>query len=160
MRTWIACLLAVSCLSSAQAHHPDRESQPVRRRIDVIGPIGNQLPMEHRRRFNRPTNLGGKIAYHIAPSSQEAMRWHKATHQGQYKCDAPRMVANYFYPKPWEAIRIGARPNRDFKPEKEEPAVASMSDTEEEDQSDASDTTDQSDSSDQTDPTDLSFPQE
>lgn len=115
MRTWIACLLAVSCFSSAQGHHPDRETQPVRRRIDVIGPVGNRLPMEYRRRYNRPTDWGGKIAYHIAPTSQEAMRWHQATHQRQYKCDAPRMVAHYFYPKPWEAIRIGARPNRDLQ---------------------------------------------
>ena len=130
MRTWFACLLAVSCLSSAQAHHPERESQPVHQPIDLIGPIGNRLPMGHRRRFNRPTNWGGKIAYYIAPTSQEAMRWHRATHQGQYECDAPRMVANYFYPKPWEAMRIGPRPNRNLKPE-QEPVVASMLDTDE-----------------------------
>ena len=119
MRAWMTCLLAVSCLTSAQAHHPNHERKPVRQRYDLIGPIGNRLPMEYRRRYNRPTNWGGKIAYHIAPSSQEAMRWHRATHQGQYKRGAPRMVAHYFYPKPWESIRIGARPERDVKPNQE-----------------------------------------
>jgi hypothetical protein len=129
MRTWIACLLAVACFSSLHAHHPDRESKPVHRRIDLIGPIGNRLPMSYRRRYNRPTNWGGKIAYYIAPTSQEAMRWHKATHQGQYKRHAPRMMANYFYPKPWEAIRIGARPNRDLNREGQQEPEAETGDS-------------------------------
>lgn len=117
MRNLIVCLLAASCLTPLQAHHPDRESKPVHQRIDVIGPIGNRLPMSYRRRYNRPTKLGGKIAYYIAPTSQEAMRWHKATHMGHYKNHAPRMVAHYFYPKPWESIRIGPRPRRDLEAE-------------------------------------------
>jgi hypothetical protein len=118
MRILIFCLLAASCLTSSQAHHPDRESHPVHQRIDLIGPLGNRLPMSYRRRYNRPTDVGGKIAYHIAPTSQEAMRWHRATHQGQYEnyengAPRPRTVAHYFYPKPWESIRIGPRPRRD-----------------------------------------------
>jgi len=113
MRHLIVCLLAVSYLPLSQAHHPDRQSQRVRPRIDLIGPIGNHLPMSHRRRYNRPTNLGGKIAYYIAPTSQEAMQWHKSTHRGDYARDAGRVVDHYFYPKPWESIRIGARPKRE-----------------------------------------------
>jgi hypothetical protein len=97
-------------LHPLSAHYPDRGSQRVHQRIDVIGPLGNRLPMEYRRRYNRPTNLGGKIAYHIAPTSQEAMRWHQATHRGHYHSGAPRMVDHYFYPKPWEMIPIGPRP--------------------------------------------------
>lgn len=116
--------------------------------------------MSHRRRYNRPTNWGGKIAYSIAPSSQEAMRWHRATHQGQYKYDAPRMVAHYFYPKPWEAIRIGARPNRVVKPD-QETAVESMSDEAEESEAMADFTdNDLSVLSAPTDPDDLSMPAE
>lgn len=116
MRVFIVSLLALCCCSSLQAHHPDREAQPVvQQPFDLIGPLGNRLPMSYRRRYNRPTNLGGKIAYYIAPTSQEAMRWHKATHQGQYQCDAPRMVAQYFYPKPWESLRMGPRPGPQSK---------------------------------------------
>jgi len=126
MRSLIVCLLAVSFLSLTHAHHPDRQSQNVRPRIDLIGPIGNRLPMSHRRRYNRPTNLGGKIAYYIAPTSQEAMRWHKSTHRGDYDCDAGRTVDHYFYPKPWESIRIGTRPKLDL--ESDQSNVRSMSD--------------------------------
>ncbi len=128
MRILIVCLLAVTYMSTARAHHPDRESQPVHQRVELIGPIGNRLPMSYRRRYNRPTNLGGRIAYYIAPSSQEAMRWHIASHQGQYKRDSPRMVAHYFYPKPWEAIRVGARPRRQTTVLEPESDVESMSD--------------------------------
>jgi hypothetical protein len=117
MRILIVCLLAVSCLTPSLAHHPNRELWPVHQRFELIGPIGNKLPMSYRRRYNRPTNLGGKIAYHIAPTSQEAMRWHKATHHGHYKNHAPRMVAHYFYPKPWESLRIGPRPRREAESE-------------------------------------------
>ena len=47
--------------------------------------------MSYRRRYNRPKYLGGKIAYHIAPSSQEAMAWHEAEHLGAYKNHRPRI---------------------------------------------------------------------
>ncbi|MGB7328793.1 MAG: hypothetical protein WBD31_28200 [Rubripirellula sp.] len=104
----------MACFSvSAQAHHPDRENQPLGPRIDVIGPIGNRLPASYRRTYNRPTNIGGWIAYKIAPSSQEAMAWHAATHQNAYKCDRPRLESHYFYPKPYEALRTGPRPKPD-----------------------------------------------
>ncbi len=103
-----ACLLALA--TTANAHHPDRENQPVHQRIDVIGPLGNCLPMSYRRRYNRPTNIGGRIAYYVAPSSLEAMAWHDATHRGLYENDRPRTEMHYFYPKPYEALRIGNRP--------------------------------------------------
>ncbi len=108
-------LLALAMFTTALAptisfaHHPERETQPVHPRIDVIGPLGNRLPPSYRRMFNRPTYLGGKIAYHIAPSSQEAMAWHRAEHRGLYDGNCPRVVDLYFYPKPWEAMRTGQR---------------------------------------------------
>ena len=117
MRTWIILLISGCCASLVQAHHPETESRPVHRRIDLIGPLGNRLPASYRWRYNRPTNIGGRIAYYIAPTSQEAMRWHRATHQGQYRRKDHRMVANYFYPKPWESLRIGARPRTDSENE-------------------------------------------
>ena len=113
MRILIVCLLAVSCLTQSSAHHPNHDWLPLHLPFDCIGPLGNKLPMSYRRRYNRPTKLGGKVAYYVAPTSQEAMRWHKAKHLGHYKNHAPRMVAHYFYPKPWESLRIGPRPRKD-----------------------------------------------
>ncbi|EMI22015.1 signal peptide protein [Rhodopirellula maiorica SM1] len=102
----------IACFAvSADAHHPDRENQPVHPRIDVIGPLGNRLPESYRRKYNRPTYIGGKIAYCIAPSSREAMAWHKAEHRGSYDKKGCRTVMTYFYPKPWEALKIGPRPS-------------------------------------------------
>ena len=109
MRWLILSVFVVSFSATIEAHHPERQCQPVHQRIDVIGPIGNWLPMSHRRRYNRPSNIGGKIAYYIAPSSQEAMAWHDATHRGLYENDRPRMAQHFFYPKPWEALQIGTR---------------------------------------------------
>jgi len=110
MRRFILSCLIAGFAAPALAHHPERECQPVRRRIEVIPPLDSRLPISYRRRYNRPRYHGGKIAYYIAPSSQEAMRWHEAEHRGYYENDAPRMVTHYFYPKPWEAIKVGPRP--------------------------------------------------
>jgi hypothetical protein len=126
MRILIVCLLAVSSLSTSLAHHPNHQWLPLHLPFDCIGPLGNKLPMSYRRRYNRPTKVGGKIAYYIAPSSQEAMRWHKATHLGHYKNHAPRMVAHYFYPKPWEALRIGPRPRRETESGQDDQAQFEM----------------------------------
>jgi hypothetical protein len=120
MRYLIVSILAVCATVTIQAHFPDRENKPVHRRIDVIGPLGNHLPMSYRRRYNRPTYLGGKIAYHIAPSSQEAMAWHDAAHRHYYKDHRPRIVKHFFYPKPWEGLRIG--PRRSTAPDDESSA--------------------------------------
>lgn len=102
-------LLAFCVSISAFAHEPCRECEPVRQRIDVIGPIGNDFRQSYRRTCNRPRYLSGKIAYLIAPSSQEAMAWHKAEHKCAYEKDLGRIEPHYFYPKPWEALRIGPR---------------------------------------------------
>ncbi|WP_146458807.1 hypothetical protein [Rubripirellula tenax] len=108
VRLVLVAAMALAAVA-AEAHHPDFENQPVRPRVDVIGPIGNRLPSSYRRKYNRPTNFGGWLAYHVAPSSQEAMAWHDATHRDAYKCDRPRLEMHYFYPKPYEALRIGPR---------------------------------------------------
>ena len=109
MRLLISTALLVCVSSTTLAHHPDKENQRVHPRIEVIPPLGNALPMSHRRKYNRPSHWMGKIAYHIAPSSQEAMAWHNATHRGYYENKSPRIVTHYFYPKPWEGLRIGPR---------------------------------------------------
>ncbi|TWU65628.1 MULTISPECIES: hypothetical protein [Crateriforma] len=93
----------------ASAHHPNRETTPVIPRVDLLPPLGNCLPEGYRRKYNRPTYIGGKIAYYIAPSSQEAMAWHRAEHRGDYECKRGRVVPQYFYQKPYEALKIGGR---------------------------------------------------
>jgi hypothetical protein len=110
MRWFTVAALSACLVSTLQAHHPDKEHQRVHPRIDLIPPLGTMLPPGYRRRFNRPTKIGGRIAYYIAPSSQEAMAWHDATHRRAYKDHRPRLEMHYFYPKPWEALKIGSRP--------------------------------------------------
>ncbi|TWU43223.1 hypothetical protein Q31b_22610 [Novipirellula aureliae] len=95
--------------TAADAHQPSGLSHPVYPRIDVIGPVGNRLPESYRRRYNRPTYVGGKIANLIAPSSQEAITWEHADQRCDYDHHHGRIVPQYFYPKPWEALRVGAR---------------------------------------------------
>lgn len=109
MRRFALLLAMFAAGPVASAHHPNREAQPVRPRVDIIGPLGNNLPPSYRRAYNRPRYLGGKIAYWIAPSSQEAMAWHNAVHRGYYRNHRPRMETHYFYPKPWEALKVGPR---------------------------------------------------
>ena len=107
--TLLAGIIAGVCTASpAVAHFPDAARHPVVPRVDVIPPLGNRIP-SYRERYNRPTYLGGKIAYWIAPSSQEAMSWHRSFHRGYYANHAPRMEDRYYYPKPWEELTVGPR---------------------------------------------------
>ena len=90
-------------------------------RIDPIPPVGNRLPDSYRRTYNRPSYLGGKLAAKFEPSSQEAMAFHRAESLGLYdhsgikgfmngkNCPPRRVEQHYFYPKPWEVLRVGAR---------------------------------------------------
>lgn len=130
MRIGLAiAFLALGCLATpAEAAWPWKgpwpwSSSEGSRRIDVIGPIGNRLPPSYRRKYNRPTYLGGKIAAKIEPSSQEAMAFHRAEELGLYDnngikgalscqhCPPQRVEQHYFYPKPWEVLAVGPRRN-------------------------------------------------
>jgi hypothetical protein len=112
-RRWAAvlALTTASIGGTAAGHHPDTRNLPVRQPIDLIGPVGNRLPPGHRRVYNRPTYVGGKIAYWIAPSSQEAMAWHRAVHAGAYRKPKKhlRLQQHYFYAKPWQVLQVGPR---------------------------------------------------
>lgn len=107
------CLLLLS--SSAWAHHPDLENQPVHPRFRTPTTLLDYWP-GYRERYNRPSYLGGKIAYWISPTSQEAMSWHRSVHRGYYANHAPRMEDRYYYPKPWEALQVGSRTPVDRSP--------------------------------------------
>lgn len=109
MRWFAFPIVLLAATSVLPAQHPDRRNHPVRQPIDLIGPLGNRLPPSYRRTYNRPTYIGGKIAYWIAPSSQEAMAWQAAYRSGAYRDHAPRLERHYFFPKPWEAMQVGPR---------------------------------------------------
>ncbi|WP_153559093.1 hypothetical protein [Roseimaritima sediminicola] len=111
MRSAFALLLALA-VSPLWAHHPHPHPHTIvpRERCEPIPPLGNRLPPSYRRVYNRPTYLGGKIAYYIAPSSQEAMSWHEHVHRGSYRNKAGRIEPMYLYPKPWEVLAVGPRP--------------------------------------------------
>ena len=98
--------------NTVSAQFPNWKAKPVRPLIDVIPPLGNNLPYSYRARMNRPTYLGGRIAYTIEPTSQEAMAWQRAWERGYYADHAPRMETHYIFPKPWEALGVGAKPKR------------------------------------------------
>lgn len=112
MRFAIMTVVLAGIAVPAMAHHPDREHQHVTPRVDVIGPVGNRFGPSYRWRYNRPTYLGGKIMYKIAPTSQEAMAWHMAEHRCDYDCDHGRIVNHYFYAKPYDSLLIGGRKSR------------------------------------------------
>jgi hypothetical protein len=107
-----ALALAVNMVAPTAAHPPDWNRHGVTRRIDVIPPLGNNLPRSYAARYNRPAYMTGLIMHWIEPSSQEAMAWHRAVHRGYYRNHAPRMETHYCYPKPWEALAIGGRTQR------------------------------------------------
>jgi hypothetical protein len=67
---------------------------------------------EYRARYNRPTFLGGWVAYNISRTSQEAMSWQENYCAGNYdQHHMPPMYKTYYYPKPWEVLQTGARPD-------------------------------------------------
>jgi hypothetical protein len=100
--------VVVFVVAPCQAHPPNYETMPVHPRVEPIPPWLNNLP-SYRERYNRPRYLGGKLMYHIEPSSQEAMSWHRSVHRGYYANHAPRMEDRYFYPKPWQVLTVGPR---------------------------------------------------
>lgn len=107
---WFTGLILLACFTvPVHAHYPDWKNMRVLPTFDLIGPLGSRLPASHRRKYNRPTYWGGKIAYLIAPSSQEAMVWHDMSHRDAYKKHRPRIEKHFFYPKPWESLKMGAR---------------------------------------------------
>lgn len=75
---------------------------------------------EYRRAYNRPRYWSGWIADKISVTSQEAMVWKENVAAGRYDGhDCPPMYKSYYYPKPWEVLLTGPRP--DFpKPKKED----------------------------------------
>ncbi len=67
----------------------------------------------YRLRYNRPTYAVGKALYYVgSPTSQEALVWKENLDAGRYDGhNCPPMYKSYYYPKPWEVLNTGPRPN-------------------------------------------------
>ena len=110
MRIALAAALLLTGSVAAWADHPTLWPEPpIGYNFEPIPPLGNNLPPSYRARYNRPRYLAGKIAYHIAPTSQEAMSWHVNVHRGAYRNHAGWIEPMYMYPKPWEVLPVGPR---------------------------------------------------
>ena len=122
MRTFVAAAIcSIVIASSASAHHPTAGLWV--KRPEPFDWIERLEPKSYRARYNRPRYLGGKIAYTIAPSSQEAMSWHEHVHRGTYKRHEGPIYKQYFYPKPWEVLNVRPRPDFSSSEMPQPPAV-------------------------------------
>ena len=84
---------------------------PALQRQDIFShKLWNSIP-EYRAVYNRPRYVSGYLAYKIEPSSQEAMAWQTNYCNGNYANHRGPYVAQYNYPKPWEALKTVARPD-------------------------------------------------
>ncbi|OYW11225.1 MAG: hypothetical protein B7Z55_19620 [Planctomycetales bacterium 12-60-4] len=67
---------------------------------------------EYRAQYNRPRFFTGWLAYGMSRTSQEAMVWQENYCAGNYDHHhMPPVYKTYYYPKPWEALNVGARPD-------------------------------------------------
>ncbi len=67
---------------------------------------------EYRAQYNRPRKVTGWLAYNMSRTSQEAMVWQENYCAGNYdQHHMPPVYKRYNYPKPWEALNVGARPD-------------------------------------------------
>jgi hypothetical protein len=110
---FVAAIVVFSSDQAVLAQFPNWKAIPVRPRGELIPPLGNHLPLSYRAQMNRPTYLGGRIAYTIEPSSQEAMAWQRAWEKGYYANHTPRMETHYIYPQAWEVLGVEPKPKRD-----------------------------------------------
>lgn len=116
-RKWLAFAVVATCASSfaPQSSAGDWLSgtylDPAMQRQDIFSHhIWNSTP-EYRQVYNRPRYMSGYLAYKIEPSSQEAMAWKTNYCNGNYANHRGPYVPQYNYPKPWEVLNTGARPN-------------------------------------------------
>lgn len=67
---------------------------------------------EYRAQYNRPRFYTGWLAYEVSRTSQEGMVWHENYCAGNYdRHHLPPVCKTYYYPKPWEVLAVGARPD-------------------------------------------------
>lgn len=110
-----ALIAATTSVHAAERFTLKKTNDP---RPDILPHPIYDAHVEYRRAYNRPRYIMGWLATKVAPSSQEAMSWHVNKRDGRYnKHHMPPLYKKYFYPKPWEVLATGARP--DNKPKEE-----------------------------------------
>lgn len=102
--------LNLPCLHASE--RPTLNPQTNDPRPDILAhPFYDSRP-EYRREYNRPRYWSGKLAYHMSRTSQEAMAWQENYCAGNYACpDMAPLCKHFYYPKPWEGLNTGARPD-------------------------------------------------
>lgn len=113
---WILALSCVISASTAWGHPPYGHEQKHKHLVDadpdIAGAVQNALPLSYRERYNRPRFVGGMFAYLVSPNSLEALSWHENMHRGSYwPPHQPPVCKKYYYPKPWEVLPTGPRPD-------------------------------------------------
>lgn len=122
-----AVLLSVACSSAGMQ---DCVTQAAERptlnhtrdpRPDILPRPFYYAHTEYRRAYNRPRYVTGWIADKISHTSQEALVWQENVQAGRYAGKhCPPVYKTYYYPKPWEVLQTGPRPDY-AKPAKELP---------------------------------------
>ncbi|QDV27916.1 hypothetical protein [Aureliella helgolandensis] len=106
----IFMIAAASCVGAAE--RPTMKHDTCDPRPDILAHPLYDAHTPYRLQYNRPRNLSGWLASKIAPSSQEAMVWRENTQAGRYdQHHMPAVYKRYYYPKPWEVLQTGARPD-------------------------------------------------
>jgi hypothetical protein len=120
MRTFsflCVCICFSGSLAKAVEHPILRNERPTL--LNTRDPRPDILPRpfydnhtEYRSQYNRPRFFTGWLAYEMSRTSQEAMVWKENYCSGNYdQHHMPAVYKTYYYPKPWEALNVGARPD-------------------------------------------------
>ncbi len=112
MRTFnFLCVCVCLCGSLAQAAERPTLINTRDPRPDILPRPFYDNHTEYRAQYNRPRFLTGWLAYEVSRTSQEAMVWKENYCAGNYdQHHMPPVYKTYYYPKPWEALDVGARP--------------------------------------------------
>ena len=113
----LAALLPVCLPSFSDAgERPTCNKDTCDPRPDILPYSLTSWHQDYRQIYNRPRYWSGRIAACIEPTSQEAMTWCEANQAGLYNGpqhgrENPPVYKRYCYPKPWEILQTGPRPD-------------------------------------------------
>jgi hypothetical protein len=109
----VGCVfVTMSCVAdSASGWNHEAHFNPANPRPDFLPHTIYNAWCPYRKEYNRPRFVGGAIAAHIEPTSQEAMSWCIHQANGDYRNHRPGYIPLYMYPKPWEVLSVEPRPN-------------------------------------------------
>jgi hypothetical protein len=113
MRTFnILCVCVCFASSLCQAAERPTLLKTCDPRPDILPRPFYDNHTEYRAQYNRPRFYTGWLAYEVSRTSQEAMVWQENYCAGNYdQHHMPPVCKTYYYPKPWEVLTVGARPD-------------------------------------------------